>query len=530
MKSLKTIFVALALIALMPSCVNDLNPKSLGSQAVTATTVYNTPADYLSGLAKLYASFALSGQQGPAGNSDISGLDEGFGVYLRELWNTQELTTDEAVIAWNDQTIKNFHWQNWTPNDVFIAAMYSREMYTVTIANEFIRASAGSTDASVKEYRAEARFIRALAYWHALDHFGYPPFVTEADLPGAFFPKQTDPASLFSYIEGELTAIESLLADPTGVPGGADYGHATKGALYMLQAKLYLNAETYLGTGNKKYTECITALNKLFALNKYSLASNYLLNFAANNNTSPELIFTINYDGAHSQSYGGMDYIIHAALGGSMTATNFGVTGTWGGTRTTSALVAKFADPSGNTDKRAQFYTAGQNLVINDIGAFTDGYAIKKFSNRTIPDGPSASGVPDFVDTDWPMFRLADAYLMYAEAVLRGGSGGDATTALGYVNAVLTRAYGGSTTGNITGAQLTLNWILDERARELYWEGHRRTDLIRFGQFTNGTYVWPWKGNVANGIATPAYRNLFPIPTADLSANPTLVQKVTEYQ
>lgn len=519
MKSLKSIFITAVVVLLMASCVGDLDPKSLGSNSVTSTTVYNTPDDYLQGLAKLYASFAVSGQQGPAGNSDISGLDEGFGVYLRELWNTQELTTDEAVIAWNDQTVKNFHWQNWTANDVFIAAMYSRAMFTVSICNEFIRASAKSSDAQVKQYNAEARFVRAVAYWHALDLFGNPPFVTEADLPGAYYPKQTTSADLFNYLTSELTAIESQLMDPSGVPGGADYGHATKGALYMLQAKLYLNAPTYLGAGNTKYDECITALNKLFTLNKYTLASNYLLNFAANNNTSPELIFTINYDGAHTQSYGGMDYIIHAAIGGSMAPSSFGLTGAWGGTRVTSALVSKFA----NGDNRSKFYTSGQNLAINDIGTFTDGYAVTKFSNRTIPDGPSASGVPDFVDTDFPMFRLADANLMYAEAVLRGGNGGSAATALTKVNDVRTRAFG-SASGNIVASGLTLDFILDERARELYWEGHRRTDLIRFGQFTNGTYHWPWKGNVAAGAATESFRNLFPIPAAEKSANPTLQQ------
>ncbi len=522
MKSLKSIYVALAGVVLMASCVGDLDPKSLGPNQQTAATVYNTPDDYLQGLAKLYASFAVSGQQGPAGNSDIQGLDEGFGVYLRELWNTQELTTDEAVIAWNDQTVKNFHWQNWTANDVFIAAMYSRAMFTVSISNGFIHASAGSSNPLVKQYNSEARFVRALAYWHALDLFGNPSFVTEKDLPGAYYPKQTNPTDLFNYITSELTAIENDLMDPTGTPSGADYGHATKGALYMLQAKLYLNAEAYLGAGNGKYAECITALNKLFALNKYSLASNYLLNFAANNNTSSELIFTINYDGAHTQSYGGMDYIIHAAIGGSMSPASFGLAGGWGGTRVTSAFVSKF---SNGGDKRAKFYTSGQNLVINDIGSFTDGYAVTKFSNRTIPDGPSASGVPDFVDTDFPMFRLADANLMYAEAVLRGGTGGSAATALTKVNDVLTRAYG-NTTGNITSGQLDLNFILDERARELYWEGHRRTDLVRFGQFSNGTYVWPWKGNVAAGATTESFRNLFPIPTTERSANPTLQQNV----
>jgi starch-binding outer membrane protein, SusD/RagB family len=127
------------------------------------------------------------------------------------------------------------------------------------------------------------------------------------------------------------------------------------------------------------------------------------------------------------------------------------------------------------------------------------------------------------VYTDYPMFRLADAYLTYAEAVLRGGQGGDASTALNYVNQLRERAFG-NTSGNITSGELTLDFILDERARELYWEGHRRTDLIRFNKFTGGEYLWPWKGNVKAGAATPAYRNLYPIPSNDLGANPNLEQ------
>jgi hypothetical protein len=223
-----------------------------------------------------------------------------------------------------------------------------------------------------------------------------------------------------------------------------------------------------------------------------------------------------------------MDYIIHAAIGGSMTPANFGLAGGWGGTRVTSALVGKFSDPSGATDVRAQFYTPGQKLQITDIGTFTDGYAVKKFSNRKVPDAASDSGVPDFVDTDYPMFRLADAYLMLAEAFVRGGNGTDAATATARLNDVIARGYSGSHANDhatlSVGNSADLNFILDERARELYWEGHRRTDLIRYGQFTNGTYVWPWKGNVDKGAATDAHLNLFPIPAADLSANPTLKQ------
>jgi hypothetical protein len=172
-------------------------------------------------------------------------------------------------------------------------------------------------------------------------------------------------------------------------------------------------------------------------------------------------------------------------------------------------------------DKRAMFFTEGQTLEIFDIGNFNDGYAIEKFKNIT-SDGATGSNLT-FPDTDFPMFRLADAYLMYAEAVLRGG-GGSQATALDLVNAIRTRAYGGETGGNISSGELTLDFILDERARELYWECHRRTDLVRYGKFTGGSYLWPWKGNVAGGSSTDGKFDIFPLPDADVNANSNLQQ------
>ena len=120
------------------------------------------------------------------------------------------------------------------------------------------------------------------------------------------------------------------------------------------------------------------------------------------------------------------------------------------------------------------------------------------------------------------MFRLGDAYLIYAEAFLRGG-GGSQQTALYYVNALRVRAYGDSS-AVITAPQLTLDFILDERSRELLWEGHRRTDLVRFGKFTGGSYVWAWKGGVQAGAATDSHLDLYPIPSNELIANPKLKQ------
>jgi hypothetical protein len=500
----------------LTSCVNDLNVTPIDPNLSTANVVYTDVNSYKQGLAKLYAAFSVSGQKGPSDQPDIAGIDEGFGSYLRAYWNCQELPTDEAVIAWNDQTVKDFHWQTWSASDVFISAMYSRAIYTVTLCNEFIRVTTGNDDPEIKRFHAEARFLRALAYYHALDLFGNVPFVTEADKAGAFFPKQIQRADLYAYVEKELSEIESETGDPN-----FEYARADKAAVWMLQAKLYLNANVYVG--QDKYSDCISALNKIFAVNAYTLQAMYKDNFVADNDNSTEIIFPITFDGQFTRVYGGTTYLIHAAIGGTMAPADFGVGGGWGGLRTTSAFVSKFP---GSGDSRAMFWTDGQNLEINDIAQFTDGYAITKFTNVTAAGAKAphaATDVVDFVDTDYPMFRLADAYLMYAEAVLRGGAGGSVSQALDYVNQIRQRAYG-DTSGNITSGDLTLDFILDERARELYWEGHRRTDLIRFGKFTGDAYLWPWKGKVKDGTGTPSFRDLYPIPSNDLGANPNLKQ------
>jgi len=123
---------------------------------------------------------------------------------------------------------------------------------------------------------------------------------------------------------------------------------------------------------------------------------------------------------------------------------------------------------------------------------------------------------------DVDILEKQDAYLIYAETVLRGG-GGSIDQALAYVNALRQRAYGDAS-GNITAEQLTLDFILDERGRELLWEAHRRTDLVRFGRFTGGAYVWAWKGGAAGGTATESFRDLYPLPASELTANPNLTQ------
>ncbi len=513
------------LVFVLSSCTKDLNTVPLDPKVTTSANVFDNPAAYKEALAKIYAGLAVSGQEGPSGMADISGIDEGFGQYLRGLWYLEELPTDEAVISWNDQTIKNFHNQDWGSSDVFIKAFYYRVFYQVGLCNEFLRQTSDAkltkrgVDAALKakivHYRAEARFMRALSYYHALDEFGSVPFVTEKDPVGAFFPKQISRVNLFKYIESELKAILPNLIDARQ----NEYGRADKAADWTLLAKLYLNAKVF--TGQERNTDCITYSKKVITAG-YSLEPKYANLFLADNNVNNnEVIFSVNFDGVHTKTWGGTTFIIHAAVGGSMDPAAFGIDGGWAGIRVTSALVNKFADPSGNTDYRAMFYTTGQSLAINDVGKFTDGYAVTKWKNITSTGLPGSDLT--FPDTDFPLFRLADVYLMYAEAVVRGGTGGDMATAVSYINKIRERAYGNNS-GNITAGDLTLNFILNERARELYWEAQRRTDLIRFGKFTGGSYLWPWKGGVKDGTATDSHYNLYPIPASDITANPTLVQ------
>ena len=513
-KSGMRIFFATLCITILTSCTKDLN--RLPFVEVTSATVFNDPASFKEALAKLYAGLAVSGQQGPAGKPDIAGIDEGFSQYLRQYFQTEELPTDEAVIGWSDGTLPELHRMTWTSSNEFIGAMYSRIYYQISLVNEFLRQTTddklklyGATDPNIKTYRAEARFLRALSYSHAIDLFGNVPFATDANPVGAFLPPQISRTDLFNYVESELKAIESDLVDPKK----NEYGRADKAAAWTLLAKLYLNAQVY--TGTPRFTDCVTYCNKVIS-GGYALSPNYQNLFLTDNNTSPEIIFPIVFDGANIRTWGGMTYLVHAPIGGSMKASDFGVDGGWGGLRTTSAFVSLFKD---SIDTRNMFYKNGQNLEITNISSFSDGYAIAKYKNV------SSKGVPgsslSFPDTDFPMFRLADVYLMYAEAVLRGGTGGDNATALGYFNQVRQRAYK-NTSGNV--ATLNLDMILDERGRELVWEGQRRTDLIRFGKFTGGNYLWAFKGNVPTGKAVEDYRVLYPIPAADLIANPTLKQ------
>jgi hypothetical protein len=619
----KNLFFVITITLFMASCHDDLNQSPIDPDSFTEEDVFANAQDAKGALAKLYAGFALTGQQGPAGQPDIADIDEGFSQFSRMLFNLNEITTDHAVVGWGDPGLPDLHGMYWGGNNDFTAALYSRLAQVVSMSNSFISNASTLSDAEVQYFIAEARFLRAFAYYNLIDLYANVPLTTTVSTE---LPAQSNRAELFNFVEAELLAIQNELKSS----GSNEYGRVDQVAAWALLSRLYLNAEVWVGNG--MYNECVEysekVMNSSYSINMTDANGNgtaYDELFLADNNTNGaqnEFIYALNFDGLQSQTYGGTTFLVHAAIGGTMDASEFGVNGGWGGLRTTKNLVEKFNpdtdvfnsglgtqsdwglvgsatinswngpdmemyETSANVysiyaslasgeikfrfnedwgvnygddgadgtleggganiavaegtyfitldlnnltytievftgDQRGMFHTDGQSLEIESIPPFEDGYAVKKFKNVDSNGNQGSDTAGDFVDTDLPLIRLAEIYLNYAEATLRGGSG-NVGTAVSKINELRTRAYGNAS-GNINTSTLTLEFVLDERSRELYWEGQRRTDLVRYGYFTSGSYLWPFKGNEATGISVPEYRNVFPLPINVISTNPNLTQ------
>jgi hypothetical protein len=515
MKNLKNNIISFGLFfLLLVGCTNDLNTEP--KVQITLEQLLAQDPNAVTGLlSKSYGAFALSGPDGP-GSSDISD-DPGESPFLRGIINLQDFTADGMKNRWGDNGLDQLTTtSNWDNNNKFFRYLYNRVFYTVPQCNNTISVINSTNVPNKDQYIGELRFLRSLAYYYYIDCFGKGVLVTEADAGSSVPLKESTRLELFNFVEKELLDIENKL------PANNDYGRANKSVARMLLAKLYLNAEVY--SGKARYNDALIYIKKVIDEGGYKLAANYQSLFSGDNNSSEaknEIIYALIADPLVSQSYGNTTYIVNGSLStDTMTLSTYGATDGWGGHRATKAWYGLFgnnaADLTASPDDRAHlFWTTGHSYEMTNYKAWADGYPSTKYRNSNFTGTSVPTG---FSGTDFPLYRLADAYLIYAECVLRGATVGNNAQALKYVNDVRTRSKATPFTS------ITLDDILDERGRELNLEGQRRTDLIRFGKFTGGSYLWPWKGGVKDGAAIPATYNLFPIPLAGLQANPNLTQ------
>lgn len=574
MKSyINRLFIGGALLATvgMTSCVGDLDQFPQDQRTTTAADFKANPKEYLAGtLAKCYSGIAVSGQTG-AGSSDISGLDNGRSCWSRAIFMLNEFTTDECNWIWKDSGVFDLCTSTWSSNNENIFGTYSRLLTHIAICNDFLRLTTpeslksygieigGSGDkaisqADIDQFRLEARALRGLSYFYLIDLFGNSVKCWDDQLTGEE-PPYTTRADLFKLLTDDLEDVLKSFPDKTPV-----YGRIGRDAVEALLAKYYLNGEVF--AGENTYAKCLAHCETIIkrhqggGFNGSGLTYCYHYNFCKNNDLfapggartdQNEILWNIPYEYRMTESYGGSSFLILAAISDQNTSAMswYGINGQWTCMHARTQFSEKFSFSNGRSnDKRTYLWLTDQdgfNINNTDFSTYKDGYVPVKFLNVecdpsqtsyteanywTDPEtGLNRFGKHDlnstaanygidasasFADTDLPVIRLAEVYLTAAEAIVR--TKGNLENAKTYINYVRERAG----VPAWSTSDLSLQHILDERARELYWENTRRTDLVRFGQYDS--YVWNWKNNVPLGASVSSHMNVFPIPTQVISS------------
>ena len=519
----------------LSSCTGDLDVTPIDP---SSTMTPSEPELFT----KCYATMALAGNYGGDGQGapdpnyvcDINRLDGGTTGFVRQLWNANELTTDEAICSWGDPGIPEFNYNTWGDSHPMLEGFYNRLYTSISFCNHYLDVCNG-VDAT---RTAEVRFLRALFYYHLMDCYGNVPFATELMSTS---PEQIQRADLFKWIESELLEVKDQMQTPTvRISSDTGYGRADQDAANMLLARLYLNAEIYTGTAHwneaKEYAEkVINGPHKLWSGTKNGWSAYEMLFMGDNgeNGSSVEAVLPLLGDGQKTTSYGTSMFLMSSCWSKDMDENgDFGmVEKFWNGNRARHQLILKFFPnddapavnmknmASAASDDRALFFGIDRTVSASTPSEFESGFSVGKFRN-TYSDGSTPHSTI-FPDADYFLMRSAEAYLIAAEADARLNGGTTTSTGTNYINALRQRAHA------VTVSSYSLNQILDERSRELYFEGFRRSDLIRYGYYggqNSSQYVWEWKGGSESGASLPAYRNLFAIPASDMTANPNLKQ------
>lgn len=546
---LKSVAAGLLLFGLA-SCADELNIHSIDPKS---SPTYDVKAL----LAKQYATLGLTGQQGPAGNGDLQGQDEGESGFYRTIFNLQEMCSDEVAWAWQTDTdVPNITNIAWTSSSTRCNWAYQRLAYDITLYNQFISEQSASLDEDVI---AEVRFLRALNYYYFLDLFHKAPF---KDTYNTELPAQLEGKALYDWLDKELTDIEGKLKPIGAYNNAANFGRADKGAALALHAQLALNSVVYTDGQTDDYRKCKEYCDEIINSGAYALSatakngySGYEQVFMGDNDENgqamKEIIFPIRQDGRNTREYSGSTMLVSSMRIAGMPYS--GTSNYWSCYFSRKNLVEKFF-PNGDIpmaasdataakdaddaiakdaaagistrdviakagDDRALFYmgTGGGIRTLSpgrQITGFLNGASIVKWQNLRSDNSNPHDG--SYSDTDIPLLRLGTIYLTRAEAEWRLGQN---DAALADIQTLQRRA-----NRSVLSTSADEQTIIDEWARECYTEGRRRSDLVRFGYFTGSRYLWDFKGGQAGGTGVDSHYNVYPIPATDLASNPNMTQ------
>ncbi|HKZ67790.1 MAG TPA: RagB/SusD family nutrient uptake outer membrane protein [Chitinophagaceae bacterium] len=444
-----------------------------------------------------------------------------YNVDIGDPWRGKQFSTDEFIVpgrasgGWFDQNNIDLIKHVDNPDNATMARAWTFIFQEIGTANAVLESLLASPNKdNLKALIAETRALRAYGYYFAMDNWGNVPLVTVARIDPKNLPETKPRAEIYNFIETEMLDAAGDLPSAKDVSRAAYYPRFTKESVYTALAYMYLNAEVY--TGTPQWQKVIEMCDKVISSGAFTLMPNVIDNFASPSQAgSTEIISAFTKD--PTQNAGNNQFMLYTNNGLDQLKYNLPFSPA-NGYSTTQAALNKYEDqdvrksmieygPQYYLDGRPLKYPNGTQLVlipVQDIVSAQDneGYKVLKYT----PIGAKWSGFNG--DNDLVLERYSNVLLMKAEALFRLG---DVANALPLVNMVRLRS-------NATALiSLTLQNIEDERAREFLWEGCRRTDMIRFGDYFTGT--WAFKTT-----QTEAFRKIFPIPNQQIIANPNLVQ------
>ena len=417
-----------------------------------------------------------------------------------------------------------YHRQQWTPNEGYIARWWNILYYGINTCNRLIFTFEALEDVDTKPAISELRGLRALYYWWLVDIYGNVPISDKFDVPDDYKPANNSRQEVYDFIESELLDIMPYLSKDRSMEY---FGRINYYAAQTILADLYLNAEVY--TGTPQYDKAEIAIDTVLNAG-YSLAGDFFSNFVEDATSSPEYILGLHFDAIKARQFEVHLFTLHYNLAAKYQFED----NSWNGICAQESFFHMF-DADTNDVRRNSILFGFQYM---DDGTIVEDPSYEKFdpSDPTYrdPDGAPLNLTPEvnmlepkclrqagarvakypfiygsdrYTGNDVPIFRLGEVMLWKAEIRLRKG---DVGGALEYVNQLRARA------GAVALDDLSMETLSDEYARELFAEGKRRTQLIRFGTYGDVRWEKP--------EASPEYTTIWPIPQAQIDVNPNLVQ------